>query len=221
MSSPSIAQEAAGVPEGRVLRYSFNERVVHGIVGTSYLYILFTGLAFYTPYLYWMATVMGGGPASRYWHPWVGLVFFAGITWMCAMWSKDMASIPEDHQWNQNIKYYITNQDDLLPPQGRFNAGQKTFYWLMFYSTLVLLVTGVIMWAPEMMPRSAHWLLTIIVPIHCVAALATIAGFIIHVYMGVLMIPGSFKVIVLGHDEEAWAKQNHRLWFDKVKEQKK
>lgn len=217
MSSPSFVQEAANVPEGRVLRYTFRERLCHGIVGTSYLYCLLTGLAFYTPYLYWMATVMGGGATSRFWHPWGGLVFFFGVVWMYALWSLEMAATAEDRQWNQNIKYYITNQDHLLPPQGRFNAGQKLFYWVMFYSSIALLITGLILWFPEMIAGSAHWLLTIMIPLHCVAALVSIAGFIIHVYMGVLMVPGSFKVIVLGHDDDAWAKQNHRLWFDKVK----
>jgi len=220
MSSPTLVQETTNVPPGRVLRYTFRERVAHGVVGTAYVYLLLTGLAFYTPYLYWLATVVGGGAASRFWHPWVGLVYFVGIVWMYALWSYDMATTPEDRQWNKDIKYYITNQDDRLPPQGRFNAGQKMYFWLMFYSAIVLLITGVIMWFPEMMPRQAHWVLTILVPLHSAAALVSIGGFIIHVYMGTLMVPGSFKVILLGYDDDAWARQNHRLWFDKVKKTK-
>lgn len=221
MSSPSLLQEAANVPAGRVLRYTFRERLCHGIVGTSFLYVLFTGLAFYSPYMYQFAFLLGGGASARFWHPWIGLVFFVGIVWMYAMWSKEMVATAEDRQWNQSIKYYLTHQDQLLPPQGRFNAGQKMFYWVMYYSAIVLLITGVIMWFPEMISGKAHWLLTIIIPLHAAAALASIAGFIIHVYMGVLMVPGSFKVIVLGHDDDAWARQNHRLWFDKVKGIKK
>ncbi len=220
MSSPSLLQEAARVPEGRVLRYTYRERLCHGVVGTSYLYLLFTGLAFYTPYLYWMSSVMGGAATSRFWHPWVGLIFFVGIVWMYAMWSREMVATPEDRVWNQNVRYYITNQDNLLPPQGRFNAGQKTFYWVMFYSTIALLITGVIMWFPEVIAPKASWLMRIVIPVHVAAALITIGAFIIHVYMGVLMVPGSFKVIVLGHDDDAWARQNHRLWFDKVKGRK-
>ena len=220
MSSPSLVQETLNVPEGRVLRYTFRERFAHGITGTTYLFCLFTGLAFYSPYFYWMAFVGGGGPSSRFLHPWVGLVYFLGVIWMYTMWSREMVATPEDHQWNQKVKYYITNQDNLLPPQGRFNAGQKMFYWVMFYSGIALLITGVIMWIPEMIAAKAHWLLPIIVFLHCAAALISIAGFIIHVYMGVLMVPGSFKVIVLGHDDDAWAKQNHRLWFEKVKGKK-
>ncbi len=220
MSSSSVMQEAATVPEGRILRYTFKERICHWVTGTAYVYCLMTGLAFYSPYLFWMATVLGGGPTTRFWHPWAGVVFFVGIIWMYAMWSKEMVATTEDRQWNQNIKYYITNQDHLLPPQGRFNAGQKMFYWVMVYSTIILLITGVIMWFPELIAGRAHWLLTIIIPVHVVAALVTIAAFIIHVYMGMLMVPGSFKVIVLGHDDDAWAKQNHRLWFDKAKGKK-
>jgi formate dehydrogenase subunit gamma len=222
MSSPSYVQEAASVPEGRVLRYTFNERVCHGVVGTSYVYCLLTGLAFYTPYLYWLVAPFGGGPTASFWHPWVGLVYFVGIAWMYAMWSKEMAATAEDRQWNKDIKYYVTNQDNLLPPQGRFNAGQKMFYWVMFYSGIVLLITGVVMrWLPQTTAAQAHWLLTILVFLHSASALVSIGGFIIHVYMGVFMVPGSFKVILFGHDDNAWARQNHRLWFDKVKGLKK
>ena len=44
-------------------------------------------------------------------------------------------SIDVDRQWVKSIKNYVTNRDDLLPPQGRFNAGQKQFYWIMYYGS--------------------------------------------------------------------------------------
>jgi hypothetical protein len=49
------------------------------------------------------------------------------------------------------------------------------------------------MWFPEKMPRSWHWLLTIIIPVHAATALITIGAFIIHIY--VLMVPGGLKGI--------------------------
>ena len=38
----------------------------------------------------------------------------------------------------KKVKYYATNQVDRMPPQGKFNAGQKQFYWIMFYGAIVL-----------------------------------------------------------------------------------
>jgi formate dehydrogenase subunit gamma len=217
-ASTTVVQGNTRVPPGRVLRYTFKERICHWVTSFSYLYVLATGLAFYSPYLYWLAALVGGGPTARFWHPLAGLVFFGGVLWMHALWKKDMQPIPEDQEWNKKIKHYIEHEDHLLPPQGRFNAGQKMFYWGMLYAGIALVITGVIMWFPEMMPRSLHWVLPIMVFLHVTAALVTIAGFIIHVYMGVFMIP-SLPVIIRGYDSEEWAKQNHRLWYDKVKKE--
>ncbi len=219
MSASTVLQEGTKVPRGHLLRYNFTERICHWLTGLSYIYCLLTGLAFYSPYLYWLVAIVGGGAAGRFWHPWLGLVFSCGVLWMHALWKKDMQPIPEDREWNKKIKHYIEHEDHLLPPQGRFNAGQKMFYWAMFYAGILLAVTGLIMWFPEKMPREPHWVLGLIVFLHVVSALVTIAAFIIHVYMGVFMIP-SLPVIIIGYDSEAWAKQNHRLWYDKIKGQK-
>ena len=48
---------------------------MHAFAALSYVYLLLTGLAFWTPALYWIAIVLGGGYLSRLLHPWVGLLF--------------------------------------------------------------------------------------------------------------------------------------------------
>lgn len=217
MSTQPMTREGTIVLPGQVVRYTFEERLCHWANGATYLFCLLTGLAFYSPYLYWM-TFVGGSPAtSRFLHPWVGLFFFFAVLWMHSLWKLQMRAIPEDRVWKDKMKYYVENQDELMPPQGRFNAGQKLFYWVMYYGAIVLVLTGLVMWFPEKMPRNLHWLLTIIIPIHAAAALATIGAFIIHIYMGILMVPGGLKGIVYGRVSEQWAAHHHRLWYDKIK----
>jgi formate dehydrogenase subunit gamma len=217
MSSGTITRAAgATATAGQVERYTFAERVSHWITAGSYTYCLLTGLALFTPYLYWLAAVLGGGGTVRFWHNCVGLLFVVSIIWMYSKWKADMTPIPQDKEWNKNIKYYIQNQDEKVPPQGRFNAGQKTFWWVMFWCALVLLVTGIVMWFPEKMPSNLHLLLTICVFIHSVTALITIAAFIIHVYMSVWMTPGSMKAMLQGNVSSRWAQAHHRLWYEKI-----
>ena len=43
-----------------------------------------------------------------------------------------------DRRWSKAMKYYIENEDEKLPPDGRFNYGQKLFFWLMFYGVILL-----------------------------------------------------------------------------------
>jgi formate dehydrogenase subunit gamma len=215
MSSGAIAQ-AKPSTERQIERYNFAERFVHWINAMSYTYCLLTGLALFTPYLYWLASVFGGGGTIRYWHPWIGLVYTASILQMHRLWRKDMVLTDEDRLWLKSVEQYAKNEDDKMPPQNRFNAGQKQFYWVMFYCTIVLLLTGIVMWLPEYMPRNLHWVLPIVVFLHSATALITIAGFMIHVYMSVWITPGSVKAMVDGHVSEAWAKTHHRLWYQKI-----
>jgi formate dehydrogenase subunit gamma len=219
MSAPTIIREGTILPEGQVVRYTFEERVVHWANGATYTFCLLTGLAFYSPYLYWLSFVGGSPATSRFLHPWVGIFFFIAMLWMHSLWKLQMIATPEDRAWKEGVKNYIENRDELLPAQDRFNAGQKLFYWVMFYCAIILLITGVIMWFPEKMPRNLHWLLTIIIPVHAATALITIGAFIIHIYMGVLMVPGGLKGIAYGRVSEEWARHHHRLWYDKIKGQ--
>jgi formate dehydrogenase subunit gamma len=216
MSGGIIARPTTAIPEDEVQRYNFAERAYHWINAIAYTYLMLTGLAIFTPLAYWLAYVLGGPATIRYWHPWIGLVYLATIFWMHRMWKRDMQKIPEDERWNKNIRAYAENRDELMPPQGRFNAGQKQFWWVMLYCTFILLITGIIMWIPEKMPRELHWVLPITVFIHSVTALITIAAFIIHVYMSVWVTPGSMKAMVEGHVSTGWARTHHRLWYEKI-----
>jgi formate dehydrogenase subunit gamma len=199
-----------------ILRYTLAERVVHWIGGLTYVYQLLTGLAFYSPHLYWIAILLGGASTSRYWHPWIGLLFTAALFWMFRVWLSDMRITAVDRQWTDAIQHYIKNEDEQLPPVDRFNAGQKYFFWVMLYAGIVMLVSGVALWIPERIPWSLRFLRYGAVLLHVSAALVSIGAFIIHVYMGTAMVRGSFTAIIRGWVPQAWAKMHHRLWYNRV-----
>jgi formate dehydrogenase subunit gamma len=197
-------------------RYTFHERICHWLTGFSYLYCLTTGLAFYTPYLFWLAVILGGGPTSRFWHPFVGLLFFLAAMWMHGIWRGDVGITADDRAWLDASKNYVENRDDLVPPQGRFNAGQKLYYWAMFYGAFLLLFSGLFMWFPERIPFNLRWIRPIMIFIHEGAALITIGAFIIHVYMSLFTVPGSLTAMVTGYVSKDWAWTHHRLWYRQV-----
>ena len=216
MSSNIVSRHGTDLREDEMVRYTLKERMCHWVAGVSYVYLLLTGLALYTPYLYWIAYVLGGGPTIRFWHPWVGLIFFFGVMWMHSLWRGDMKITDADRQWSKGVKAYVTNHDEQLPPAGHFNHGQKQFYWAMFWGTLVLLITGVLMWFPELVASRAHALLPIIVFLHCAAALVTIGAFMIHIYMGLFFVSGGLHGILWGRVPVSWAKAHHRLWYEQM-----
>jgi formate dehydrogenase subunit gamma len=201
---------------GELQRYSYTERMCHWITSAVYTYCLCTGLAFYTPYLFWIAIALGGGPTSRFWHPFIGVAFFAAQMWMHHLWSSDMRVTARDREWLDKSKEYAENHDENVPPQERFNGGQKLYYWAMYFGAFFLLLSGLVMWFPEYLPAGLRSVRSLAILIHEASALITIGAFIIHVYMSVFVVPGSVTAMVEGHVSRSWARTHHRLWYDRV-----
>ena len=204
------------IANGRVLRYSFHERLVHWLAGFSYVYLLLTGLAFWSPWLFWIATVLGGPTVSRELHPWVGLIFVFATLLMYRMWGKQMRQTESDKAFWRAVPHYIRNEDELVPSADRFNAGQKLLFWGFFWCGILLLLSGLILWFPHLVPWNVRYLRYFAVIVHPVCALITIGLFIIHVYMGTAMERGAFGSVIRGDVSIGWAKRYHRVWFERL-----
>src|SRR4029453_17513442 len=178
-------------PRTRILRYSFPERLMHALSAVSYVYLLLTGLAFWTPAFYWIPPVffwipgvLCGGFLSRVLHPWIGLVFTIAVCWMLVTWFREMRTTAGDREGRKAMRHYMRDEDALVPPAGRFNFGQKQFFWLMVLCGAALLISGIALWFTTSIPRGLQAVRYLAVLIHAIAALATIGGIIIHIYMG-------------------------------------
>lgn len=204
------------LPKGRVLRYTFHERFIHWMAGLSYVYLLLTGLAFWSPWLFWLAVIFGGGPIARELHPWVGLLFVIAVCLMFRMWSTQMHETAVDKEWWDNVGHYIRNEEDKVPTVGRFNGGQKLLFWGFFWGGILLFLSGLVLWFPHLIPWNLRVVRYIAVLVHASTALITIGLFIIHVYMGVLLERGSFGSVIRGDVSANWAKRYHGIWYDQI-----
>ena len=204
--------------EHRIERYRFGERLIHGVTALSYVYLLLTGLAFWTPALYWIAIVLGGGFLSRMIHPWVGIVFALAVARMFVMWHGDMRTTDADRAWRRQLLNYVRNDDAQVPPAGRFNYGQKQLFWVMSGSALVLLLSGIVLWFPHLIPPPRAALRETAALVHAIAALVTIGAFIVHLYMGLVVVPGGWRTILNGHVTGEWARHHHRSWAESLRD---
>ena len=190
-------------------RFSFLERVMHWVVGLTFVVLLGTGLAFAYPSLFWLTTLVGGGAAARVLHPQIGALFGVGMLFMFGLWVRDMFLDGKDREWLGAIRHYATHDRDKVPPAGKYNAGQKLFFWVQSLLGIVFVVSGGLMWFPESF--GAAWLNTARL-LHYSATLGGGLFLIVHVYLGTVAYPGTARGMIEGKVTPAWAKLHHSRW---------
>ena len=183
--------------------------MVHWSVALLFVYAALTGLALWSPRLYWLAAVMGGGTTLRAWHPWAGVLFTGFFAAMFLAWRGLMRLDPEDRRWLRMARRYASHDFAAMPPAGRFNGGQKALFWLQAANGILLLATGTVLWFPESTPRVLREMSVLV---HPAAAVAAIGGLILHIYMGTAATPGAFRGMTQGWVTSAWAASHHPRW---------
>lgn len=203
------------VREGEVLRHGLFTRVVHWLVALFFVLSLLSGFALFSPWLYaWMAPLFGGGPRARLLHPWFGMAFVAVFAGLLFQWFVPMRWQSSDRLWLRRIREYVTNQHRGEPDYvGKFNAGQKLWFWAIVVCAILFLVSGFFLWWPELFGRRLMWVSYLV---HDVAGLLMLAGFIVHLYEGTAAMPGTFRSMTRGTVTERWARTYHPAWRREV-----
>jgi formate dehydrogenase subunit gamma len=203
------------VHRGELLRHPVYTRILHWSVAISFILSLLSGFAIYSPWLYrWLTPLFGGGPMTRFLHPWFGLIFDIAFFFQFLNWFTPMRWTVVDKRWLRDAKGYITNREALAPEDtGFFNGGQKLYFWTIAVSAVFFLLTGLLMWFDDVVPR---WIVAFSYVLHDIAALAMLAGFVIHVYEGTAAQPGTFQSMTNGTVTKEWAWTHHPGWYAEV-----
>ncbi len=194
----------------KLVRFSFADRVTQWMAALSFLYAAFAGLALWSPHLFWLSSVLGGGETVRRWHPWGGVLFGVALGLMFRNWAREMKLDADDKVWLANAHKYAVHDEEGLPEPGRFNAGQKMLFWVQSLAVIVLIATGVVLWFPDVMPRTLR-LAAILV--HPAVAVLSIGGIIVHIYMGTAAVPGALRGMIQGWVRPGWAASHHPKWY--------
>ena len=177
------------------------ERVIHWAAGLSFVFLLFTGLAFSHPRLFWITYLVGGGSTARILHPWMGVLFTASMAVMFLMWAKDMSIQDRDRAWLKSVKHYAVHDKENVPPAGKYNGGQKMFFWSMVLLGISYIVTGIPMWMPGGALGLGPFYGGIVNGMRLVHYLSTVGGgllLIVHVYLGTIAYPGTLGGMLHG-----------------------
>lgn len=200
------------VHEGELLRHPVYTRFLHWAVAIFFILALLSGLAIYSPWMFhWLTPLFGGGAMTRLLHPWFSLFFVIFFAFQFLNWLRPMTWTGKDRKWLGHIKQYVTNEEKVEPEYvGFFNGGQKLYFWAIVASGIIFLLTGLIMWFPEVFGRI---LVAISYVLHDVAALVMLAGFVIHIYEGTAAQPGTFRSMTRGTVRKEWAWTHHPDWY--------
>ena len=200
------------VHRGELLRHPAYTRVLHWSVAIAFILSLLSGFAIYSPWLYrWLSPLFGGGPMTRFLHPWFGLLFTIFFFFQFLNWFVPMQWTSNDSRWMRRVRAYVSNEEKREPDEtGFFNGGQKLYFWTIVVSAVLFLVTGILMWFDNVVQR---WVVAVSYVVHDIAGLVMLAGFIIHIYEGTAAAPGTFRSMTDGTVTDEWARTHHPAWF--------
>jgi len=135
-------------------RYTFAERLVHWFVAFTFIALMLSGFALGYPRAAFLSGLFGGGQTMRFLHPWFGVGFTLGIVWMLVSWAREMRMNEGDREWVRRMKTYAGSGHSGLDV-GKYNAGQKGYYWFSIVFGVVLFVSGLPLWYPWLLGSSS------------------------------------------------------------------
>jgi len=209
----------------KIYAFSIFNRIVHQVAAISFIVLIPTG------FIMTFGTYFGGGDFVRMMKDLHGLstVSFAIVVIpMFLMWIKDMLPSFDDIKWMMILGGYLSKVKKPIPA-GKFNAGQKMWYWLATLGGMVMILTGAAMYfldfniamVTSMTGLSQIDLLRVAAILHAFVGMAVVALFFTHIYMSVFAIKGAINSIITGYKEEEEVEILHSSWYKKLKKQGK
>ena len=97
---------------------------------------------------------------------------------------------------------------------GRFNAGEKIWFWIAVLGGMVLCVTGLIL--DFAVFGQGRELMALSHVLHGIVALVVITVSFGHIYLGTAGVEGTLESMTTGYVDAAWAKSHHDRWYAEV-----
>lgn len=198
-------------------RFSTKERVLHWFITVTFFSLLLSGLGLYSRLFTGYFNFFGGGKNAILVHKIAGVCFFiSSILFFLHNRSKITEFDDDDKEWIKQGGGYLSKQDVHLAV-GKFNVGQKMFAIFIGIATLIMGISGALIWFPLFFPR---WLVQPSLMLHGLMFLGTIMFVVVHVYLATIGNPGTLEAMLWGRVSRGWAKHHHPKWYKEVSEEK-
>lgn len=198
----------------KILRWSAGERLMHWYTAVLFILLAITGLSLLLgrelliPLIGRDAFSAYAGLAKMV-HNFLGPLFLVGILMEIVYWMRFNIFRKEDWEWFRRGGGIIGKSH---PSAGKFNAGEKVWFWVIFWVGLTVSITGLILDFPNFgQTRETMQLANII---HAIGAIIIIAFALGHIYIGTIGTEGALEGMTRGYVDINWAKQHHDVWYE-------
>ena len=206
------------IPGGRsgrtIVRFNAFERFVHWMTATCFIILAISGLnvTFGKPLLLPLMSpeaFTAWSQWAKYAHDYLNFPFTLGVIMIFLIWISGNIPNHVDVEWFKRGGGIVGHDH---PPAYRFNAGQKTIYWIVVLGGTAVAVSGYMLMFP-FYGTDIHTMQSAEIA-HGIVAMLLVAAMLGHIYIGTIGMEGAFEAMGTGTVDLNWAKEHHRLWLD-------
>jgi formate dehydrogenase gamma subunit len=207
-----------------VLRMNLSQRWQHAVLASSFIILAVTGFALKFPDS-WLAKMMGSSEPFRRWsHRIAGVVLLViGIYHIVYILTskdgrrlvKDLLPVKKDVADVKGSIRYLSGLSKTKAKIGRFGYAEKMEYWAVVWGTIIMGVTGLMIWfkmdVTQWLPR---WLVDVALTIHYYEAILACLAIIVWHFYHVIFDPDVYPLnmaCVDGKVSEHWQEEEHPL----------
>jgi formate dehydrogenase subunit gamma len=214
-----LIQGKTFIPGGRtgklIPRFTLNQRTAHWFTAGIFWLLGITGLILlYGKFV--LIPLLGAegfsftAAACKEMHNLFGPLFLLAVVAMFVLYVKDNFFKLVDLKWFAKGGGMFGGHVSA----GRFNAGEKTWFWLVMIFGISLGISGLVLdFAVFGQGREVMALAHVF---HGISALILISISFGHIYLGTLGVEGTLDSMTTGSVDAAWAKAHHDQWYEEM-----
>ncbi|HPC60219.1 MAG TPA: cytochrome b/b6 domain-containing protein [Verrucomicrobiota bacterium] len=207
-----------------ILRMNFSQRMQHLVLAVSFIILAVTGFALKFPDS-WLSRLMGSNELVRSWsHRVAGVVLLAvGAYHLFYIFArkegrqlvKDLLPAKKDLADLGDNARFLTGLSTQKPRIGRFGYAEKMEYWAVVWGTIIMGVTGLMIWlkidVTRFLPR---WIVDVALTIHYYEAILACLAILVWHFYHVIFDPDVYPLNWAcwnGRVSKHWAEEEHPL----------
>jgi formate dehydrogenase subunit gamma len=149
---------------------------------------------------------------SKVVHDYCGPAFAISLVFLFIYYVKDNLYKLRDIQWFVKGGGML----GIHAHAGKFNGGEKTWFWLAILLGAVVVASGLVLDFPIFGLDRETMELSLVV--HGIVAIVLFGISFGHIYLGTFGLEGALETMVSGYCDENWAKEHHDDWYEEVKD---